>query len=240
METSSFAIDCLLLHLHKRAHTDGHLYALWEEDSGMCPYRCVPNLLLHSIPNLPLTRTHAPVLSVIGAASAIAHALTLFKTLSLSLRSMMARVLRMEIGRQLLARALLLQAFCTSRQGNMPHVIAPTRNSTRDEHAGGCLGAQWLERRLAFVLDQQLQRQDRAATAATPSNCCKASCNTITSTAAAATLEQHLQQQARAQDKEKNRNCHTGKLSAPAGGSDEQWQDLREMIERQRQKSPFS
>jgi len=122
----------------------------------------------------------------------------------------------------------------------MPHVTAPTRNSTRDEHAGGCLGAQWLERRLAFVLDQQLQRQHRAATAATLSNSCNASCNTITSTAKAATLEQQLQQQARAQNKEKNRNCHTDKLSAPAGGSDEQWQDLREMIERQRQKSPFS
>ena len=172
----------------------------------------------------------------------------------------MSRALRMEIGRQLLARALLLQAFCTSRQGNMPHVIASTRNSTRDEHGGGCLGAQWLERRLAFVLDQQLQRQDRAATAATPSNCCNASCYKITSTATAATLQQQLQQQARAQDKEKNRNCHTGKgegevqggggeggghalgwegVGSRSGGSDEQWQDLREMIEMQRQKSPF-
>jgi hypothetical protein len=183
-----------------------------EKRTQVCVLIDVYLIYYYTVPNLPLTHTHAPVLSVIGAASAIAHALTLLKTLSLSLRSMMARVLRMEIGRQLLARALLLLAFCTSRQGNMPHVIASTRNLIRDEHAGGCLGAQWLERRLAFVLDQRLQRQDRVATAATPSNSCNASCNTITSSATAATLEQQLKQQAQAQDKEKNRNSHTGKL----------------------------
>jgi hypothetical protein len=132
-------------------------------------YYTAPNLPLT---NFPLTHTHAPVLSVIGAASAIAHALTLFKTLSPSLRSMMAQVLRMEIGRQLLARALLLQAFCTSRRGNMPHVIAPTRNLTRDEHASGNPSCNTItSTTTAATLEQQMQLQAQAQDQEKNRNC---------------------------------------------------------------------